>query len=164
MMELRGLHCMCTVGDRLYVMGGNHFRGSSDYDDVLDCEFYSPEVRHGTGLSFGPNNMIGNLTTFSIPYPFPNCSDFDGHMSGSFRSFLAWAKMMTKQGTNYIRGEKRNSVRQLANQNSDLIMMLSQDKDLCFISSPRWTSGQWWQPCHGARVMWGWPCSRARST
>lgn len=44
MQELRGLHCMCTVGDRLYVMGGNHFRGSSDYDDVLRCEYYSPDV------------------------------------------------------------------------------------------------------------------------
>nr|XP_019956159.1 PREDICTED: kelch-like protein 9 [Paralichthys olivaceus] len=44
MRELRGLHCMCTVGDRLYVMGGNHFRGSSDYDDVLGCEYYSPET------------------------------------------------------------------------------------------------------------------------
>eukprot|EP00066_Takifugu_rubripes_P022588 XP_011611854.1 PREDICTED: kelch-like protein 9 isoform X1 [Takifugu rubripes] len=44
MQELRGLHCMCTVGDKLYVMGGNHFRGSSDYDDVLRCEYYSPDV------------------------------------------------------------------------------------------------------------------------
>ncbi|XP_057708905.1 kelch-like protein 9 [Corythoichthys intestinalis] len=42
MKELRGLHCMCTVGDRLFVMGGNHFRGSNDYDDVLGCEYYSP--------------------------------------------------------------------------------------------------------------------------
>ncbi|XP_061547365.1 kelch-like protein 13 isoform X3 [Phycodurus eques] len=42
MMELRGLHCMCTVGDRLFVMGGNHFQGRSDYDDVLSCEYYSP--------------------------------------------------------------------------------------------------------------------------
>ncbi|XP_028846804.1 kelch-like protein 9 isoform X2 [Denticeps clupeoides] len=42
MMELRGLHCMCTIGDHLYVMGGNHFRGANDYDDVLSCEFYNP--------------------------------------------------------------------------------------------------------------------------
>ncbi|KAK3543411.1 hypothetical protein QTP70_020427 [Hemibagrus guttatus] len=42
MMELRGLHCMCTVDDRLYVMGGNHFRGTNDYDDVLSCEYYIP--------------------------------------------------------------------------------------------------------------------------
>ncbi|XP_053732923.1 kelch-like protein 9 isoform X1 [Synchiropus splendidus] len=48
MMELRGLHCMCTVGDRLFVMGGNHFRGNSDYDDVLACEYYSPEVDQWT--------------------------------------------------------------------------------------------------------------------
>lgn len=39
---------MCTVGDRLYVMGGNHFRGNSDYEDVLRCEYYSPEVDQWT--------------------------------------------------------------------------------------------------------------------
>ncbi|XP_068602065.1 kelch-like protein 9 [Brachionichthys hirsutus] len=48
MSELRGLHCMCAVGDRLYVMGGNHFRGSGDYDDVLGCEYYSPETDQWT--------------------------------------------------------------------------------------------------------------------
>lgn len=42
MVELRGLHCMCTVEDRLYVMGGNHFRGTNDYDDVLSSEYYTP--------------------------------------------------------------------------------------------------------------------------
>ncbi|XP_068185735.1 kelch-like protein 9 [Antennarius striatus] len=50
MSELRGLHCMCTVGDRLYVMGGNHFRGSGDYDDVLACEYYSPETDQWTAV------------------------------------------------------------------------------------------------------------------
>lgn len=44
MTTVRGLHCMCTVGDRLYVIGGNHFRGTSDYDDVLSCEYYSPAL------------------------------------------------------------------------------------------------------------------------
>uniref|UniRef100_A0A8C8BSW6 BTB domain-containing protein n=1 Tax=Oncorhynchus tshawytscha TaxID=74940 RepID=A0A8C8BSW6_ONCTS len=57
MMELRGLHCMCTVGDRLYVMGGNHFRGSSDYDDVLNCEFYSPEVDQWTVVAAMPRGQ-----------------------------------------------------------------------------------------------------------
>lgn len=32
---------MCIVGDKLYVIGGNYFRGISDYDDVLSCEYYS---------------------------------------------------------------------------------------------------------------------------
>nr|XP_023698539.1 kelch-like protein 13 isoform X7 [Paramormyrops kingsleyae] len=44
MTTVRGLHCMCTVADRLYVIGGNHFRGTSDYDDVLSCEYYSPAL------------------------------------------------------------------------------------------------------------------------
>lgn len=44
MTTVRGLHCMCTVADRLYVIGGNHFRGTSDYDDVLTCEYYSPSL------------------------------------------------------------------------------------------------------------------------
>ncbi|XP_017560081.1 kelch-like protein 9 [Pygocentrus nattereri] len=48
MMELRGLHCMCTVDNRLYVMGGNHFRGTNDYDDVLSCEYYSPATDQWT--------------------------------------------------------------------------------------------------------------------
>ena len=76
---VRGLHCMTTHRDRLYVFGGNHFRGSSgmflssawpkmttiyffgqsctlfsrysqnwtfftDYDDVLECEYYLPRT------------------------------------------------------------------------------------------------------------------------
>ncbi|KAM9709671.1 kelch-like protein 9 [Menidia menidia] len=57
MMELRGLHCMCTVGDRLYVMGGNHFRGSSDYDDVLGCEFYSPDADQWTVVAPMPRGQ-----------------------------------------------------------------------------------------------------------
>jgi hypothetical protein len=75
---------MCTVGDRLYVMGGNHFRGSSDYDDVLNCEFYSPEVKQGKGSDFGPNNMISKFTTFPKPYSNPNCylsPEFDGQVA-----------------------------------------------------------------------------------
>lgn len=57
MMELRGLHCMCTVGDRLYVMGGNHFRGSSDYDDVLGCEYYSPDTDQWTMVAPMPRGQ-----------------------------------------------------------------------------------------------------------
>lgn len=51
MTTVRGLHCMCTVGDRLYVIGGNHFRGTSDYDDVLSCEYYSPALDVWTGIA-----------------------------------------------------------------------------------------------------------------
>lgn len=51
MTTVRGLHCMCTVGDRLYVIGGNHFRGTSDYDDVLSCEYYSPALDLWTPIS-----------------------------------------------------------------------------------------------------------------
>ncbi|XP_017285605.1 kelch-like protein 9 [Kryptolebias marmoratus] len=57
MMELRGLHCMCTVGDRLYVMGGNHFRGTSDYDDVLGCEYYSPDTDQWTVVASMPRGQ-----------------------------------------------------------------------------------------------------------
>ncbi|XP_037542600.1 kelch-like protein 9 isoform X2 [Nematolebias whitei] len=57
MMELRGLHCMCTVGDRLYVMGGNHFRGTSDYDDVLSCEYYSPNTDQWTVVAPMPRGQ-----------------------------------------------------------------------------------------------------------
>ncbi|XP_071392261.1 kelch-like protein 9 [Centroberyx affinis] len=57
MTELRGLHCMCTVGDRLYVMGGNHFRGSSDYDDVLGCEYYSPKADQWTVVAPMPRGQ-----------------------------------------------------------------------------------------------------------
>lgn len=57
MMELRGLHCMCTVEDRLYVMGGNHFRDSSDYDDVLSCEYYSPETGQWTAVAPMPRGQ-----------------------------------------------------------------------------------------------------------
>lgn len=57
MVELRGLHCMCTVGDRLYVMGGNHFRGSSDYDDVLGCEYYSPDTDQWTVVAPMPRGQ-----------------------------------------------------------------------------------------------------------
>ncbi|KAM9850600.1 kelch-like protein 9 [Aulostomus maculatus] len=57
MSELRGLHCMCTVGDRLFVMGGNHFQGSSDYDDVLSCEYYSPETDQWTAVAPMPRGQ-----------------------------------------------------------------------------------------------------------
>lgn len=57
MMDLRGLHCMCTVGERLYVMGGNHFRGSSDYDDVLSCEYYSPATDQWTAVAPMPRGQ-----------------------------------------------------------------------------------------------------------
>ena len=42
---------MCTVGERLYVIGGNHFRGTSDYDDVLSCEYYSPILDQWTPIA-----------------------------------------------------------------------------------------------------------------
>uniref|UniRef100_S4RS59 Kelch-like family member 13 n=1 Tax=Petromyzon marinus TaxID=7757 RepID=S4RS59_PETMA len=51
MSTVRGLHCMCTVRDRLYVIGGNHFRGASDYADVLSCEFYSPAADNWTSAA-----------------------------------------------------------------------------------------------------------------
>lgn len=51
MTTVRGLHCMCTVGERLYVIGGNHFRGTSDYDDVLSCEYYSPILDQWTPIA-----------------------------------------------------------------------------------------------------------------
>ncbi|ETE71947.1 Kelch-like protein 13, partial [Ophiophagus hannah] len=51
MTTVRGLHCMCTVGDKLYVIGGNHFRGTSDYDDVLSCEYYSPTLDQWTPIA-----------------------------------------------------------------------------------------------------------------
>ncbi|XP_031800969.1 kelch-like protein 13 isoform X1 [Sarcophilus harrisii] len=51
MTTVRGLHCMCTVGEKLYVIGGNHFRGTSDYDDVLSCEFYSPALDQWTPIA-----------------------------------------------------------------------------------------------------------------
>ncbi|KAM4608738.1 kelch-like protein 9 [Polymixia lowei] len=57
MMELRGLHCMCTVEDRLYVMGGNHFHGTSDYDDVLGCEYYSPGTDQWTVVAAMPRGQ-----------------------------------------------------------------------------------------------------------
>lgn len=57
MMELRGLHCMCTVGEHLYVMGGNHFGSSSDYDDVLSCEFYSPAADQWTAVAAMPRGQ-----------------------------------------------------------------------------------------------------------
>uniref|UniRef100_A0A8D3A6C4 Si:rp71-68n21.9 n=2 Tax=Scophthalmus maximus TaxID=52904 RepID=A0A8D3A6C4_SCOMX len=69
MKELRGLHCMCTVGDRLYVMGGNHFRGSSDYDDVLGCEVYSPEADQWTEVAPMPRGQSDVGVTV-----------FDGHI------------------------------------------------------------------------------------
>ena len=40
---VRGLHCMTTFRDKLFVIGGNHFRGSTDYDDVLG-NFFSFEL------------------------------------------------------------------------------------------------------------------------
>ncbi|KAM9342787.1 kelch-like protein 13 isoform 2-T2 [Pholidichthys leucotaenia] len=57
MTELRGLHCMCTVEDRLYVMGGNHFRGCTDYDDVLGCEYYSPDTDQWTVVAPMPRGQ-----------------------------------------------------------------------------------------------------------
>ncbi|XP_007507826.1 kelch-like protein 13 isoform X5 [Monodelphis domestica] len=51
MTTVRGLHCMCTVGEKLYVIGGNHFRGTSDYDDVLSCEYYSPALDQWTPIA-----------------------------------------------------------------------------------------------------------------
>uniref|UniRef100_A0A8C9F1I9 BACK domain-containing protein n=1 Tax=Pavo cristatus TaxID=9049 RepID=A0A8C9F1I9_PAVCR len=51
MTTVRGLHCMCTVGDKLYVIGGNHFRGTSDYDDVLSCEYYSTTLDQWTPIA-----------------------------------------------------------------------------------------------------------------
>ncbi|XP_056145583.1 kelch-like protein 9 [Lampris incognitus] len=57
MTELRGLHCMCTVEDRLYVIGGNHFRGSTDYDDVLACEYYNPRTDQWTVVAPMPRGQ-----------------------------------------------------------------------------------------------------------
>ncbi|KAI1899733.1 hypothetical protein AGOR_G00064800 [Albula goreensis] len=57
MTTLRGLHCMCTVGDHLYVMGGNHFRGANDYDDVLSCEYYSPATDQWTSVAPMPRGQ-----------------------------------------------------------------------------------------------------------
>ncbi|KAG7467236.1 hypothetical protein MATL_G00151250 [Megalops atlanticus] len=57
MTTLRGLHCMCTVGDRLYVMGGNHFHGANDYDDVLSCEYYSPDTDQWTAVAPMPRGQ-----------------------------------------------------------------------------------------------------------
>ncbi|XP_055500219.1 kelch-like protein 9 isoform X1 [Leucoraja erinacea] len=51
MSTVRGLHCMCTIEDRLYVIGGNHFRGTSDYDDVLACEYYCPVADQWTEIA-----------------------------------------------------------------------------------------------------------------
>ncbi|MGH0166257.1 UNVERIFIED_CONTAM: hypothetical protein FKN15_053486 [Acipenser sinensis] len=51
MSTLRGLHCMCTIEDRLYVIGGNHFRGTNDYDDVLSCEYYCPGTDQWTVIA-----------------------------------------------------------------------------------------------------------------
>lgn len=42
---------MCTIEDRLYVIGGNHFRGTSDYDDVLACEYYCPVADQWTEIA-----------------------------------------------------------------------------------------------------------------
>ncbi|XP_039262688.1 kelch-like protein 9 [Styela clava] len=51
MSTVRGLHCMTTVRDRLYVIGGNHFKGTTDYDDVLECEYYSPDLDQWTAVA-----------------------------------------------------------------------------------------------------------------
>ena len=48
---VRGLHCMTTYTNKLFVIGGNHFRGSTDYDDVLDCEYYQPVIDQWTRVS-----------------------------------------------------------------------------------------------------------------
>ncbi|XP_061423336.1 kelch-like protein 9 isoform X1 [Lethenteron reissneri] len=57
MSTVRGLHCMCTVRERLYAIGGNHFRGASDYDDVLSCEFYSPASDQWTSVAPMPRGQ-----------------------------------------------------------------------------------------------------------
>ncbi|XP_072369859.1 kelch-like protein 13 isoform X1 [Scyliorhinus torazame] len=51
MSTVRGLHCMCSVRDRLYVIGGNHFLGTNDYDDVLCCEYYCPTADQWTPIA-----------------------------------------------------------------------------------------------------------------
>lgn len=51
MTTVRGLHCMTTYTNKLFVIGGNHFRGSTDYDDVLDCEYYQPVIDQWTRVS-----------------------------------------------------------------------------------------------------------------
>ncbi|XP_048396853.2 kelch-like protein 13 [Stegostoma tigrinum] len=51
MSTVRGLHCMCSVEDRLYVIGGNHFQGINDYDDVLSCEYYRPVADQWTHIA-----------------------------------------------------------------------------------------------------------------
>ncbi|XP_043556881.1 kelch-like protein 13 isoform X1 [Chiloscyllium plagiosum] len=51
MSTVRGLHCMCSIEDRLYVIGGNHFQGVNDYDDVLSCEYYSPIADQWTHIA-----------------------------------------------------------------------------------------------------------------
>lgn len=42
---------MTTYTNKLFVIGGNHFRGSTDYDDVLDCEYYQPVIDQWTRVS-----------------------------------------------------------------------------------------------------------------
>ena len=42
---------MTTYTNKLFVIGGNHFRGSTDYDDVLDCEYYQPAIDQWTRVS-----------------------------------------------------------------------------------------------------------------
>ncbi|KAJ8405937.1 hypothetical protein AAFF_G00308250 [Aldrovandia affinis] len=51
MATARGLHCMCTVAGRLYVMGGNHFLGDGSYADVLSVEFYCPATGQWTAAA-----------------------------------------------------------------------------------------------------------------
>ncbi|XP_066562592.1 kelch-like protein 9 [Amia ocellicauda] len=51
MCTIRGLHCMCSIEDRLYVIGGNHFRGTNDYDDVLSSEYYCPGTDQWTAIA-----------------------------------------------------------------------------------------------------------------
>ncbi|XP_069744508.1 kelch-like protein 13 isoform X2 [Narcine bancroftii] len=51
MSTVRGLHCMCCIEDRLFVLGGNHFHGISDYDDVLCCEYYCPITDQWTEIA-----------------------------------------------------------------------------------------------------------------
>ncbi|XP_015219958.2 kelch-like protein 9 [Lepisosteus oculatus] len=51
MSTIRGLHCMCAIEDRLYVIGGNHFRGANDYEDVLSCEYYEPGTDQWTAMA-----------------------------------------------------------------------------------------------------------------
>ena len=61
MTVVRGLHCMTTFRDKLFVIGGNHFRGSTDYDDVLGMFLKIWIFRFFFSESFG---ISGNFLEF----------------------------------------------------------------------------------------------------